>query len=345
MKASVIAWCALQMFLLAVPGAVAPPPAAAKADSLRSALDRIALNFHGKLGYSIHHLKTGETLERLGDEPFPTASTIKLAMLTAAMEKEQQGEIGYDEARPMTERDRQYGTGLLQNFRTGTRVTLRDLLNLMITRSDNTAAIMVGQWIGAGSVNGWLDRHGLRRTRLLVPFPYAGSFEEAQAKGGTEWELVQRWGIGVTTPHEMRSLMEMILDGRAGTPAACDEMQRILSHQYYDDGIASQIPPWISVASKHGSEDRTRSDVAIVHSPSGDYVLAVYTKEAQDTGVKWDNEQDGAIRAISRAVWHHYHPHLTWSPPPGSEKLYLYQTEPCYPGMPCRTAPPSPPPR
>ena len=46
-----------------------------------------------------------------------------------------------------------------------------------------------------------------------------------------------------------------------------------------------------------GSEDQTRSDVAIVHSPSGDYVLAIYTKEARDTGVKWDNEQ----RVVSEA--------------------------------------------
>lgn len=309
----------------------------AKADSLRKKLDAIAGRFHGKLGYSLHHLKTGDRLERLGDEQFPTASTIKLAILCAAMEKEQKGEIGYDDARPLTEQDRQYGTGLLHNYRAGTRIPLRDLLNLMITRSDNTAAIMLGQWIGADAVNGWLDRHGLKRTRLLVPFPYQGSFEEAQAKGGKDWELLKVWGIGVTTPNEMRTLMEMILDGRAGTPAACEEMQRILSHQYYDDGIASQVPPWVSVASKHGSEDTTRSDVAIVHSPSGDYVLAIYTKEAKDTGVKWDNEQDTAIRAISRAVWRYYHPRSKWSPPAGSEKFYLFQTEPCYPGMPCWT--------
>jgi beta-lactamase class A len=196
---------------------------------------------------------------------------------------------------------------------------------------------MLGQWIGTDAINGWLDRHGLIQTRLLVPFPYQGSFEEAQAKGGKDWDLLKVWGIGATTPNEMRTLMEMILDGRAGTAAACEEMQRILGHQYYDDGIASQVPPWVSVASKHGSEDTTRSDVAIVHSPSGDYVLAIYTKEAKETGVKWDNEQDTAIRAIARAVWRYYQPRIKWSPAPGSEKFYLFQTEPCYPGMPCWT--------
>ncbi|MCY0672092.1 serine hydrolase, partial [Klebsiella pneumoniae] len=91
-------------------------------------------------------------------------------------------------------------------------------------------------------------------------------------------------------------LLEMILTARAGTPAACDEMQRILNHQYYDDGIASQVPPWVTVGSKHGAEEKSRSDVAIVHSPSGTYVLAIYTADAEDTGFKWDNEQAAAIR-------------------------------------------------
>lgn len=327
---------ALQSFLFLL-FLLVPLSTSAKPDALRKELDAIANKFHGKIGYSLYHSKTGDRLERLGDEQFPTASTIKLAVLCAAMEKMQRGEIGYDDTRPLTEQDRQYGAGLLQNYRAGTKVTLRELLHLMITESDNTATVMLGQWLGTNSINGWLDKRNLKRTRLLIPFPYSGSFREAQAAEAKSWELFKIWGMGATTPNEMRMLMEMILDGRAGTPAACEEMQRILSHQYYDDGIASQIPPSVSIASKHGSQDKTRSDVAIVHSPSGDYVLAVYTKEAKDTGVRWDNEQDTAIRAVSLAVWRYYHPRDKWLPPAGSEKFYLFQTEPCYPGMPCWT--------
>ncbi|HJU86642.1 MAG TPA: serine hydrolase [Gemmatimonadota bacterium] len=330
----------LRCSLLAIPILwllAAAKPAPAQIDSLRAELEAIADGFHGTIGYSLHHLETGDTLSRLGDEQFPTASTIKLAILVTAMEKVEQGEIDYDDARPLTEQDRQYGTGLLHNYRAETSISFRELLDLMIAHSDNTATIMLGQWIGTDAVNGWLARHGLGQTRLLVPFPYQGSFEEAQAQGGDEWDPLRVWGIGVTTPNEMRSLMEMTLDDRGGTPAGREEMQRILRRQYYDDGIASQVPPGVSVASKHGSEDATRSDVAIVHSPSGDFVLAIYTKAANDTGVKWDNEQDTTIRSLSRAVWRYYHPRSRWSPPAGSERFYLFQTEPCYPGMPCWT--------
>jgi beta-lactamase class A len=118
----------------------------------------------------------------------------------------------------------------------------------------------------------------------------------------------------------MRTLMEMIIDGRAGTPAACDEMHR-LNHQYFDEGIPSQIPPWVSVASKGDRSEHSQSGMAIVHSPSGAYVLTIFTKEAKDTHSGWLNERSQAIRAISRAIWRHYHPGDKWSPPAGVEKF------------------------
>ncbi len=127
--------------------------------------------------------------------------------------------------------------------------------------------------------------------------------------------------MGVSTPNEMRLLMEMIAAGRAVTPAASDEMHRILNHQYFDDGIAGQIPPSIVVASKSGVEKNSRSDIAIVHAPSGTYILAIYTKEAQDTRIVRENEQDSAIRSISRAVWQHYQRESKYSPPAGTEKF------------------------
>ena len=101
-------WFLQVLFVLCILSS-APKAVLGKSDSLRKQLDVIADRFHGKIGYSLHHLKTGERLERLGDEQFPTASTIKLAILCEAMEKEQKGEIGYDDVRPLTEHDRQYG--------------------------------------------------------------------------------------------------------------------------------------------------------------------------------------------------------------------------------------------
>lgn len=297
------------------PGKAAQPVSLSE---LRKELDSIANAFSGKLGYSFHHLKTDERLERMGDEPFPTASTIKLAMLCAAMELQQEGKVGYYDRIPLEKGDIEGGTGFMKNYREGAKPTLKELLHLMITASDNVATNIVGRWIGMNAVNGWLERHGFKTTRLLLPWPEVKAGLESN---GELRKRVELWGMGITTPVEMAKLLEMIGNNRACTAAACDEIQRILNHQYFDEGIASQIPPSVAVASKSGIMKFSRSDVALVHSPSGDYVLAIYTNEGKDIGVGWGNEHARAIRAISRAVWRHYHPDSNWSPPGGSEKF------------------------
>src|SRR5262245_64192513 len=63
-------------------------PQAPKLDDLRKQLDSIAEKITGKLGYSLHHLTKNESLDRLGDEMFPTDSSIKIAIMCAGMEKE-----------------------------------------------------------------------------------------------------------------------------------------------------------------------------------------------------------------------------------------------------------------
>ncbi|HUQ32046.1 MAG TPA: serine hydrolase [Pyrinomonadaceae bacterium] len=296
--------------------------ASSNVNELRKQLETIASSFHGKIGISLHHLKTNDRLDLRGDEKFPTGSTIKVAMLCVVMEKVEKGELGYYQKFSLTEDDVSGGTGFLRNYKIGKQVTLKELLHQMITASDNTATRMVLKAIGSdATINDWLNRNGLKSTRLNVPYPISDAVWKDEAARRRLLEQYDLWGMGVSTPNEMRLLMEMIADGRAGTLAACDEMHRILNHQYFDDGIAGQIPPSVVVASKSGVEKNSRSDIAIVQAPSGTYVLAIYTKEAEDTRVTRDNEQDTAIRAIARAVWQHYQPESKWSPPIGAGKF------------------------
>jgi beta-lactamase class A len=193
----------------------------------------------------------------------------------------------------------------------------------MIAHSDNTATLMLMRWIGgADPVNDWLRRHGLNQTRLIVQYPVSKELEANEAKIEELKRDIAKWGMGVSTPNEMGRLMEMIVAGRAGSPAAVDEMWRILTHQYFDGGIGSQIPPYVSVASKSGRSPRSRSGLAIVNSPSGIYVLAIYAQAGSAAKNNWHDDVATAIRGISKAAWRHYHPTDKWSPPLGSEKLW-----------------------
>jgi len=289
---------------------------------LQKKLEAISKNFKGKIGVSLHHLKRGDRFDLLSDEKFPTGSTIKVAMLCAAMEKIQKGELNYYQKFALTEDDVGGGTGFLKNYQIGKQATLKELLHFMITASDNTATRMVLKAVGSNkAINDWLIKNNLRNTRLNVPYPVSEDVLKDETAKGKLLEQYNQWGLGVSNPNEMRLLLEIIAEGKAVTVAASDEIHRILNHQYFDDGIAGQIPPSVVVASKNGVEKQSRSDIAIVHAPSGTYILAIYTKEAQDFRITRDNEQDTAIRSIARAVWQHYQPESKYLPPTGTEKF------------------------
>jgi beta-lactamase class A len=165
---------------------------------------------------------------------------------------------------------------------------------------------MLARRLGTLEVNRYLERLGLKHTRLLMLHPP----DDQELKA-----LRDRWGMGMTTPNEMVALLDAIRTGRAGSPAACDRMLRILAHQFYDDLIGSSAPPWVVTATKSGAVERSRSDTGIVFSPSGAYLLAVYTKEAEDTRWSPENEGEVAIREVAHAVWRFYHPREKWQPP------------------------------
>ncbi|HEY6402993.1 MAG TPA: serine hydrolase [Blastocatellia bacterium] len=293
-------------------------PRTSSLDDLRKQLDAIAEKFTGRLGYSLHHLTKNESLDRLGDEMFPTDSTLKIAIMCAGMEKVERGEIGYYNLRPLLKEDQTGGSGFFQNYKAGAEIEFKEAMHQMITVSDNTATLMLMRWIGGTDVvNDWLDRHGLKTTRLLYQWPLSEKLKGDEAALQKYAESVKKWGMGVSTPNEMRTLMEMIVSGKAGTPASSDEMHRLLNHQFHDSGIASQIPPLVVVASKSGNSPHSQSDMAVVHSPSGAYALTIFIKEEDEA-----QQRRQAIQAISRAVWRHYHPNDKWEPPAGVAKYW-----------------------
>lgn len=281
---------------------------------LKAKMEAVARGFHGVLGYSLHFRGKPEVrISNLGDEPFPTASTVKTAVMCEALHQVEQGKLKWTDPITVqsTTESREEG-GPAYFFRDGAAMPLPEWLHLMITMSDNTATIRLRDLLGMGPINTWLSDHGFKQTKIL-------NGRETDALGLRT--LQQQWGLGMTTPNEMGRLFELIRDNQAGSPASCDRMLRILSHQYWDDGIASQVPPDVRTASKSGALDETRSDVCLVFAPAGEYVLAVYTKDQKDQRWTADNEGTQAIRRLSSLVWKHFHPKHPWQPPTGAERL------------------------
>jgi beta-lactamase class A len=263
--------------------------------------------FHGDVGVYVWNLKTGQSAAINADSLFPTASMIKVSILCALFDKINKGEYKYSQE--LVYRDSlKYDDGVTGSLRDSTKVTLSEMIMLMITLSDNTAALWCQQMAGTGTaINGWLEANGFHQMRVNSRTP------------GREANRAQ-FGWGQTTPREMVNLFALIRTGHAVSPDASEEMFRVLSKPYWDKMAVTQIPLNVHVASKNGAVDASKSETVLVNGPSGDYVFCVITKNQTDQRWVSDNEGYVLIRKISRTLWKYFEPQSTWNQPPGYDK-------------------------
>ena len=279
--------------------------------ALERELTQVCERFHGRIGYSLKVLKTGERIGYRENERFPTASTIKTAVMVEAIRRVEEGKIKWTDQRPVPPMSGRQSSMWSYWFRDGIKVDLDGWVNLMITVSDNTATMVLREWLGIDAINARMESLGLKSTKVFGPFP-ASETEKFRLRGV--------FGLGVTTPREMNRLLELIYLRKAASPAGCEKMLRILGRQYWDDWIASTVPPEIKIASKTGAINRSRSDTAIVFSDNP-YVLTIYTDSQVDQRWVADNEGDQAIIKIAGAVWKRLHPNRPYQQPKGWERF------------------------
>lgn len=294
--------------LLAVTAAPAKAPSLAP---LQKKLDTICQRFRGRMGYSLLVLKTGQRISFRGDERFPSASTIKTAVMVEAINQVEEGKVKWSDHKPLPPLSGREASMWCYFLRDDVEPDLDGYVNLMIGVSDNTATIVTRGWLGTMNINARMEKLGLKNTKILGGAP--------ESETGIR-RLNRMFGMGMTTPNEMNRLFELIYRGKAASKAGCDKMLRILGRQYWDDLILSTVPPDVKTAAKSGAISRSRSDCAIVFS-SNPYILTVYTDNQKDQRWAPDNEGELAIIAIAKAVWAYLHPDRPYSLPEGYEKF------------------------
>jgi beta-lactamase class A len=272
--------------------------------------------YGGRLGVMAKNLATGEVVAFQEQELFPTASTIKLPILAALYDRIGRNEIDPDESIVLRQTDIKPGSGVLQFLQPGAVITLRDAATLMITLSDNTATNLVLDHLGTGieaqleAVNGFLRSRGLRDTKLL------NRLYSAATKQHTPEAM--RYGIGVSTPEEMVSLLEQLYRGTLTDSASCAAMIALLGKQFYDDMIPRLLPEsqGVSVAHKTGSINELKADVGIVFSKTATFAIAVFVDKHPDHVEGVENRAELLGAKVARAVWNHFTGMQGEDPPP-----------------------------
>src|SRR5579875_3769071 len=99
--------------------------------------------FPAKVSLFARNLDTGVSYGLDPDAPVRTASTIKLAIMVECFFEAKEGKLNWNEPLKLTEEEKVSGSGILQDLTPGDTFPIRDLVDLMIVLSDNTATNLI----------------------------------------------------------------------------------------------------------------------------------------------------------------------------------------------------------
>ena len=274
-----------------VPAATAPPMRADTA-ALRRTLDSLSAAHRGVVGYAVHNLDTGERLERRGDEPFPTASLIKVPILVALFGLIEKGEIALDDRLVVNRVDKVPGSGILQHLHDGITITVRDAAWLMVTVSDNTATNLILDKVAMRRVWTAMEALGLPRTKV-----HSRTFQRFTS---VAMDSSVKYGFGVSTPNEMARLFTLLAQGRAVSARADSTMLAMLAANPHALGLHRYLDG-IHSPRKSGEVDASRTECGLLHLRSR-VAVCVFTRENQDQRWVPDNEAQLLLANMGRAV-------------------------------------------
>jgi beta-lactamase class A len=289
----------LALVLAATAGAQSSAPAPANANAgqkpellwqkLESTIKDTDLRVEGVLGVGVLDLTDGKTFFYNADEIFPTASTIKIAVLAELYRQNQQAESGGRGARlgdlyTVRREDLVPDSSIMGGLTPGvTRVTNRDLATMVVAVSDNSATnVLIGR-VGMENVNAMLDSLGLHKTRLRRDM-----MDLAAAQAGRE---------NVATPRELTLLLEAIYRGKLLNKAMTDDLLAMLSTNK-DSPIRKALPDDVRAADKPGELEGVRNDCGIIYATNRPFALCVMA-----TYVQREKDAEAAIATIARAAW------------------------------------------
>lgn len=267
---------------------------------LQQQIENLVKGFKGDIGIYVHDMKHDKIVAINADTIFPTASIVKISILAGIMDKLQKGDLQYHQQLIYKDSLLYEGEDILGSYKDNEKIELSKVMMLMLTTSDNTASLWLQSLAGGGiHINKIMDSLGFASTRVNSRTP------------GRE-ENRNTYGWGQTTPREMETLMERIVNGTILSVGASEKMLRLLGRQYWDEEAISQVPPGIFIADKNGAVDASRSEVMYVNSKKNPYILSVFTKNNQD--VTWDHTNEAWIltRKLSALLWKYFNPDSKW---------------------------------
>ncbi|MEO6914045.1 MAG: serine hydrolase [Candidatus Baltobacteraceae bacterium] len=236
---------------------------------LQSQLSAMSMRAPGHVALEVKDLSTGLTSSVNASASMPAASTIKVPVMVEVFRQLTIGKFDLNTRVRLRTSDKDWGSGSLCDASVGIAYPVSQLLNAMITVSDNTAANMLIRLVGRRRINRTMAELGLHHTTL------------------SDFIHTEGWGIRNTlrsSPADMVRLLSKMAHDKLIDEWSSRQMIAILEADQINTLVPQPLPIDLEIAHKTGSLHDTLNDVGIVYANHEPYVIAVMTTQLSTLG-------------------------------------------------------------
>ncbi len=233
--------------------------------NLRSILAKKVMSFKGTVSIVIKDLDDGREIAFNKDALIPSASLVKVPIMLSCFYAAGDGKISLKDAISLKSSEKVAGSKILGNKPVGSVFTVEELLNPMITQSDNAAANLLIDFLGFDTLNAYFKKMGLKNTNIARKMM---DFEERRE--GEE---------NYTTAEDMAYLLERLYRKDFLNKEVSEQCLLLLGQQKINDRIPRKLPKnGAFIAHKTGLEKYVCHDIGIVFTQKGNFLICVLVK-------------------------------------------------------------------
>ena len=291
-------------------------------------IEKVSHGLAGRIGVAAQEVGSGVSVTINGDEAFVMASTYKVAIAVTLLDQVDKGQLKLTDLIDVPVEKMVVGPNpLVMNFlHPGIKLSVANLIEPMITESDNTASdICLEVAGGPEAVTKMLRSIGITDLRVDRPTSeilrdfyglpdkaYATVAEAAYAKDPTlilrqsdrnlEFEKDPR---DHSTPKAMLELLLAFDSGKILSEKSREFLLGVMSRTRTGGGrLRGLLPRGTAVAHKTGTIGGVANDVGFISLPDGRrFAIAVFTKSSTTP----EADRDRAVAEISRTTYDFYY--------------------------------------
>lgn len=255
-------------------------------NKLKLEYKQIAGSATGILGISALHIESNESISFNGEKKFPMQSVYKFPIAMVMLSQIDAGKFSLNDSVKVSKDEfipKQGHSPLRNKYPNGTKLTIKDLLEYSVSKSDGTASDVLLRLLGgANKVQQSIQEMGVKNIAISTTEMHQIKYDTVQ---------YENW----TTPKAMNELLKIFHTGNILSQNSKDLLSEYMSisNKWFDSRIKGLLPPNTKVIHKTGTSrtneglTRATNDVGIISLPDGsNLAISVFLKDSYDTQEK-----------------------------------------------------------